>query len=106
MQAKAESCSGRERVSSGSPAANYVGLEHLHRLLINQEHLLNFAQWGRGQCTPGFDGDGERTRFIPGIVTGEKAEKDSDILGHGLRPLWDLLLNSYSFLCCAVASHL
>lgn len=44
-------------------------------------------------------------RFIPGIVTGV-AEEDSDILGHGLRSLRDLLLNFYSFLCRTVASHL
>lgn len=72
MQAKAESCPGREGVSNGWPAANYVDLERLHRLLINQEYLLNFAQCDRGQCTSGFDGDRERMRFILGTVVGGK----------------------------------
>lgn len=72
MHAKAESCPEREGVSNGWLAANYVGLERLHRLLINQEQLLNFAQRDRGQCTSGFDGDGEGMRFILGTVRGIK----------------------------------
>lgn len=76
MQAKAESCPGREGVSNGWPAANYVDLERLHRLLINQEYLLNFAQCDRGKCTSGFDGDRERMRFILGtVVEGGEAEE-------------------------------